>query len=76
MEFNYISIIIFSLSMLTLAFAIGLWLGRPKINSSKEKTLEKTRKMVKGAENNNPQKISLKTKNHCKCKYTETQEQN
>lgn len=57
MEFNYITILIFSLSILSLTFAIGLWLGRPKINSSKEKRLKKTKKILKRDENNKNQKI-------------------
>lgn len=57
MEFNYITILIFSLSILSLTFAIGLWLGRPKINSSKEKPLKKIKKIVKRGENNRNQKI-------------------
>lgn len=39
-----------------LAFAIGLWVGRPKINSSKEKPLKKAKKIVKRDENNKNQK--------------------
>lgn len=44
MEFNYITVLIFSLSILSLTFAIGLWLGRPKINSSKEKLTRKPKR--------------------------------
>lgn len=56
MEFSYVTIIIFILSIMFLAFAIGLWVGRPKINSSKEKPLKKAKKIVKRDENNKNQK--------------------
>lgn len=56
MEFSYFTIIIFILSMMFLAFAIGLWVGRPKINSSKEKQVKKANKIVKRDENNKDQK--------------------
>lgn len=46
-EYNYIIIPIFIFSILILVFAIKLWLGRPKINSSQKQLLKKKNHPVK-----------------------------
>ena len=47
MESNYyITILIFSLSLLSLAFTVGLWLTRPKTNKSQKNQLKKKKKTV------------------------------
>ena len=47
MEYNYIIYPIFIFSIIFLAFAIRLWLGRPKINSLKKQLLKKNNHPVK-----------------------------
>ncbi len=44
MKTHYIDILIFSLSGVLLIFAIILWRSRPKIDSSEEDSLKKSKK--------------------------------
>jgi len=47
MSFNSTEFLIFGLSVFFLIFSVLLWLGRPKIDSSKEKPSKKSDKTQK-----------------------------